>query len=202
MLRPEDVILASSSPRRRLLLEALLGEDFRVNAPGVEELKTGIMPDPVLINAERKATAVADMDQDALVIGADTAIVVDGVWLGKPDDADDARRMLWMLSGKRHEAVTGVSLMMRCRDVQMLFAETSYVTFKVLTDEVIDTYIEQVDPLDMAGAYGIQDEGDMLIEKVEGSISNVMGLPMERLEAALRLHGVEFVNDGIMDDGD
>lgn len=197
MLRPEDIILASTSPRRRLLLETILGEDFRVNAPGIEELETGIMPDPVLINAERKAAAVADMDQDALVIGADTAVVIDDQWLGKPDDIDDARRMLRLLSGRRHTVVTGVSIIMRCRDIQMLFAETSHVTFKTLSDAEIDEYIRLADPLDMAGAYGAQEHGEMIIEKIEGSVTNVVGFPMERLTEALRLHGVVFIHDDL-----
>lgn len=195
MLRPEEVILASSSPRRRTLLESLIGEDFRVNAPGIEELWQGTLPESILINAERKAASVAKWDQDALVIGADTGVIIDGIWLGKPDDEADARAMLRLLSGKTHEVLTGVSIMMRCRDIQMLFADRSYVTFKTLSDNEIEHYIRVADTLDMAGGYGIQDHPECVIEKYEGSYTNIMGLPMEKMKAALTLHDVAFLSD-------
>lgn len=200
MIKSENVILASASPRRRDLLEKLIGDEFRVVASGVEEVEEGILPDPLLINAELKAIAVADREQDAFVIAADTGIILEGELLGKPENTHEAEEMLRRLSGKKHEVVSAVSIIMRSRDIQILFAESSFVTFKQLDDQIIEQYIQLVEPYDMAGAYGIQDHGEMLIAHVEGSTDNVMGLPTERLKETLILHGVELIDDEISQD--
>ncbi len=201
MITPENIILASSSPRRRALLIDLVGDDFRINAAGIREENSGYIPEPLLRNAERKANSVAETDQDALVIGADTGVVIDNEMLGKPHNFEEACVMLRRLSGKTHRVITAVSIVMRARDIQMLFMETSKVTFKTLTDEVIADYVRKVEPYDMAGGYGIQEEyADMIIESYEGSLSNIMGLPIEKLEESLTLHGVYIRNDDVLDD--
>lgn len=197
MITPENIILASSSPRRRSLLIDLIGDDFRTNAAGIQEEKSGFLPEPILRNAERKANAVADADQDALVIGADTGVILDGEWLGKPENHDNAVAMLRKLSGKTHTVITAVSIVMRARDLQMLFMDTSTVTFKTLSDAVIEEYVRLVEPYDMAGGYGIQEYKDLIIERFTGDETNIIGLPMCKLKATLALHDVVFRCDNL-----
>lgn len=180
------MILASASPRRELLLREM-GLAFTVIRPdGVEELESGLAPEALAShNAQRKARAVAGRRREALVLGADTIVVLDGVVHGKPRDMAEARRMLGRLAGRAHEVFTGVCLVHASRGLEISFCERTLVWMKPFTAGEIAAYFLKVNPLDKAGAYAAQEHGDTIIERIEGSFTNVMGLPVERLRAAL-----------------
>lgn len=177
------IVLASGSPRRRELLEAA-GLVFEVRPSPAEELHDeSLAPDELCErNAELKARAVEA--PGAAVIGADTLVYLDDKPLGKPRSLDEARAMLRRLSGREHVVCTGVCVV-GPEGVADCFHETTAVRFKDFGDEVIEAYLGRVDPLDKAGAYGIQEHGEMLVESIEGAFDNVMGLPVERLQVAL-----------------
>jgi len=191
-----EIILASASPRREQLLREM-GLRFRVISPtGVEELTTGFTPAVLAMeNAKRKAAAVAGRHPAALVIGADTVVVLTGKLYGKPRDLADARRMLRELAGQRHEVITGVCLIHRPFDLELIFHDTTGVWMHPLTAAQITEYLARIQPLDKAGAYAIQDHGDTIIERIEGSYHNVMGLPVERLRASLEKLGLVTARD-------
>jgi len=184
------LVLASASPRRQELLRQL-GLDFVV-APGhVEELAH---PDLTarelsLFNARQKAHAVARQFPDALVLGADTLVYLGHKLFGKPTDLAEAELMLAQLQGQTHQVVTGVCLLHQRARREKLFAETSDVTFRTLSREQVRHYLSLVNPLDKAGAYAIQEHGDLIVAAVSGSYSNVVGLPLERLRAELVAFG-------------
>jgi len=161
-----------------------MGLAFRVVAPeGVEEAMQGAAPEALAVhNAQRKARAVAGRHLDALVIGADTIVVLEGAVFGKPRDMAEAARMLEKLTGRTHEVITGVCLIHR---TEFTFAETSRVRMRPLNREQIGEYLKKIHPLDKAGAYAAQEYGEMILEHIEGSFTNVMGLPTERLRSVL-----------------
>ena len=172
------VILASASPRRSALLREA-GPAFasmRIMTSHVEE-----GGDP-LENALRKAEAVARMNPQAIVIGADTVIRFEGETIGKPADLDDAKRILAKLSGHTHDVATGVCVRCLEADILVRFEEATHVTFRTLTPGIIEKYVKDVNVLDKAGAYAIQEHGEDIIETIDGSLSNVIGLPVERLK--------------------
>lgn len=176
------LVLASSSPRRLDLMREA-GLSFEVMAAQVEEAHDARAPLDILTraNAVLKASWVADRRPGQWVIGADTLVAIDGQALGKPADLDEARRTLALLSGRTHEVVTAVCLIHKDRGLRREFLETTHVTFLPLTAGEIDTYLQLINPLDKAGSYAAQEHGDKIIAKVEGSWTNVVGLPMERL---------------------
>lgn len=182
-----NVILASNSPRRRELL-GKAGVQFMVKTlENIDETYPETLRGAEVAQyiASKKAQAYTKVlaDND-LVITADTIVCVDDEILGKPKDADDARRMLRLLSGRNHKVVTGVVVASKEKKVE--FSVTTLVTFAQLTDEVIDYYIENYKPFDKAGAYGIQEWiGYVGVESVEGSFFNVIGLPVQRLVQVL-----------------
>lgn len=182
-LKQYKIKLASNSPRRRELL-AGLGLDFEVKLlPGIDESYPERLPGeeiPVYI-ARKKAEAYRrDIGPDELIITADTIVYIDGQVLGKPADAEEARRMLRQLSGRTHQVITGVCL--TTADRQKAFSAVTDVTFDTLGDEEIDYYIEHYRPYDKAGAYGVQEWiGFVGVSRLEGSYFNVMGLPVQRL---------------------
>ena len=183
---PLLLILASASPRRSELLERI-GLQFRICPADVEEYNS---PDDgpaqmVLHNAGLKADALMTDFPDALVLGSDTTVALDGIVLNKPVDLDDARSMLQQLSGRPHTVYTSIALRWQAGGLSDDFVEASQVHFKTLDDATITAYFQCVDPLDKAGAYAAQDDNGRLIAKVDGSISNVIGLPMEKLGAFL-----------------
>lgn len=182
------LVLASASPRRAELLQEA-GVSLEIVAPDVEEAHDATLkPDQLTVeNARRKALAVSQLRPGKIVLGADTLVYVDGDPLAKPADLNEALRMVRRLSGRSHEVATGVVL---ARDgvVMEAFHVITHVTFKPLTDETIRDYHSKVNPLDKAGAYGIQAHTDMLLERMDGSFSNVVGLPVEQVLAALRRH--------------
>jgi septum formation protein len=185
------LILASSSPRRiRLLREAKYC--LEVIAPNVAELSCDFLTPGELVrfNAKLKAATVARLHPDAPVLGADTIVVLGSEIFGKPRDLQDARRMLGQLVGRTHQVVTGVALIEANRGQIILRAVYSEVTFRSLSIAEIDNYLKIVDPLDKAGAYAAQDSADLIIERVNGSLTNVVGLPMELVCTLLTSAGV------------
>ena len=180
-----NLILASASPRRRELL-ATLGIPCSVKTSTAEELRKGPWMMLALDNALRKAEEVAARFPEELVIGADTVIEFEDRILGKPEHLDDAFRMLSLFSGRTHSVTTGCAIRCMSRNIRIRFAETSRVTFKQLDPETIRRYLSLVPVLDKAGAYAIQDHGEMLIESLEGSLDNVIGFPVERFRLPLK----------------
>lgn len=190
------LILASGSPRRKELL-ARTGRTFRVVVSDADEIAPKDMApvDVAMHNARAKALAVASGQlASATVIGADTIVVLDGRVFGKPLDERDAHRMLRELSGKTHQVITGVALAHEgnCET----FAEVTDVCFRELFDAEITAYIATGEPLDKAGAYGIQGAAGAFVDHIEGDYDNVVGLPVARLERALDLEGGDEVDNG------
>ena len=191
------IILASNSPRRKELL-AGLDVQFEVRIiPGIDESYPETLPTMEIAEyiAQKKAKAYREtMADDELIITADTIVVLDDKVLGKPKDAAEARCMLHALSGKTHQVVTGVVL--TTKELQKHFSVVSNVTFKALSDNEIDYYVDTYKPMDKAGAYGIQEWiGYVGVTRLEGSYFNVMGLPVQRIYEAMK----EFsICDGIL----
>ena len=189
-MRPR-LILASASPRRRELLRAA-GYEFEVATPRVEEVSHRWLTirELTVWNASRKATVASGTFRDAVVLAADTLVTIDGEVLGKPADFDDAVRMLRRLSARSHEVWTGVRINDAMRGRTRSFHEMSRVYFRKLDDGAIRNYLGKIDPLDKAGAYAAQGHGTEIIERIDGSFSNVVGLPMKKTSAALRAFGI------------
>jgi septum formation protein len=179
------IVLASTSPRRKDLL-ARAGVVFETFASPAEEIHDATMQPDVLceLNAGLKADAVARLRPDATVIGADTLVFIDDLPLGKPQDLDDARAMLRRLSGRTHQVCTGVCVV-HPGGRRSLFHDLTEVIFRDLDEVAINEYFLLVNPLDKAGAYGIQEHGERIIAGIRGSFENVMGLPVEKLIEAL-----------------
>jgi septum formation protein len=187
--RAARVVLASASPRRRELL-ALVGIQHEVRPANIDE--SYLAGETARSHAERlargKAAAVAS--RDAVTIGSDTIVVVDGDVLGKPKDARDAAAMLRRLSGRSHVVVTAVAVDWRGRMESAV--EEVGVTFRALSDPDIDAYIATGEPMDKAGAYGIQGFGATIVERVDGDYFAVMGLPLNRLVGLLQRLGLRY----------
>jgi septum formation protein len=172
------LILASRSPRRRELLSRLV-PDFDVISSGVaEELEPGPLTAAVARLAEMKARAVAAGHPDAVVLGADTIVVIDGNVLGKPKDVDEAVGMLRRLRGRPHEVLTGVAVIDGPRALVFTGTEITRVVMARYSDDLIDEYVASGSPFDKAGAYAIQDLDGELVESIAGSYTNVVGLPL------------------------
>jgi septum formation protein len=180
------LILASASPRRGELLRQLSLEFRTVPSNAAEVIDENLSPFEVCqLNAHRKARSVAKKNPDALVLGADTLVFLDGKVLGKPASKNEARRMMEWLQGHTHQVVTGVSLIHLRAHRERTFAVGTDVRFRDLQAEQIQKYLSLVNPLDKAGAYAIQEHGELIVEEISGSFSNVIGLPVERLKAEL-----------------
>jgi septum formation protein len=178
------LILASTSPRRRQLLTSA-GYDFEVLGACVAELQSSHFGlwEITIANATRKALAVARSRPDATVLAADTLVAVQGEIIGKPSDHDNAREILRRLSGRTHEVCTAVFISAARRFA--CFTEISRVEFRPLSDRAINAYLKRINPLDKAGAYAAQEDRGELIASIEGSVSNVVGLPTEQTMQAL-----------------
>lgn len=176
----KKIILASGSPRRRDMLTAV-GLEFEIILSPAEEIHDASIPLHTLCeaNAELKALAVSKDHPESLVIGADTLVYIDETPLGKPQDEAEARTMLRKLSGRVQKVCTGVCLARG--DVAHSFHVITEVVFKDLTDAVIRDYMAKVNVMDKAGAYAVQEHGDMIIEEVKGDYDNVVGLPVARV---------------------
>ncbi len=179
------MILASKSPRRIELLK-LGGYDFEI-IPAVSDeiVPDGLLPsDVVSYLSKQKASEIANQHKNDIVIGADTIVAIDDIILGKPHDEKDAFDMLKMLSGKTHSVFTGVTII-RADKILTFFEETK-VQFYELSDKEIIDYIATNEPMDKAGAYGIQEKGSMLVKQICGDYFNVVGLPLSRLVRELK----------------
>lgn len=176
--------MASSSPRRFELIREL-GWDFKVANPTVVEDEESMNPvERVEVNAQRKARSIEGC-QGYLIIGADTVVFHEGEILGKPGESGKAAMMLRKLSGKPHKVYTGVTILNSDTGEMLTRHEETTVWFKELDDETIETYVATGEPLDKAGAYGIQGEAGALVDRIEGSYSNVVGLPLELVREML-----------------
>lgn len=184
----EHLILASSSPRRKELLENI-HLTFEVSSPDVDESFSNMLaPEEVVkLLAERKAKTVAANNPTAFVLGADTIVVLEGTVLGKPNDEVEAADMLRKLSGKTHEVYTGVAIV--SPNDAFSFYEKTTVTFWELTETEINMYVSSGEPLDKAGAYGIQQLGSFLVKEIQGDYFSVVGLPISRTVRELRKAG-------------
>ena len=184
------IILASKSPRRKNLMRQL-GLNFTVIESGIDEKAhsyEGSPPDYAKQLALKKANDVAEkVNEPAIVIGADTIVVINGKILNKPKDSDDARAMLGTLSGNTHTVYTGVAVIDTETKKQIVDVKATNVTFRQLDESEITAYVETGSPLDKAGAYGIQDDfGAVFISHIEGCYYNIVGLPLELLYSMLK----------------
>ena len=188
-----DIILASQSPRRRELL-ARMGLSFTVHAADIDEHMDRSLPPDKLVEAisrEKAAAAARDFDENALIIAADTVVALDGAVLGKPRDEADAFAMLSALSGREHCVYTGVTVLRGDRaDTQH---EETAVAFRELAPAEIRGYIATGEPMDKAGAYGIQGVGALLVRGIRGDYCSVVGLPVFRLGRMLAQFGVNLL---------
>ena len=184
---PRPLILGSQSPRRAQLLRQV-GFDFEVIPPDVDEdWQAGESPEKVAVKlATQKAKAVAQKVKRGFVVGADTLVVLDGRFLGKPQNAAEAREMLQFLSGRTHEVFTGFAIVVRPEGRVVADWERTAVTFRRLEISEIERYIEKDRPFDKAGAYGIQDTSALFVESIHGSYYNVVGFPLTKFYVQLK----------------
>ena len=188
MIVKKKLILASASPRRRALLRQI-GMRFEVRESGVDEdVASTLSPEEYVISlSKKKASAVAATEDNAIVIGADTIVVIDNTIIGKPTAEQEATEMLTTLSGKTHEVFTGFTLFDRPSNTSVSAVEITKVTFRALDADEIALYVRSGSPMDKAGAYGIQDDyGAVFVEKVEGCFYNVVGFPLARFYTTLK----------------
>ena len=183
------LILASGSPRRRELL-AKMGYTFEICAPDVDEHVTGHARDIVYTLAQRKAHAAAEHVARGVIVASDTLVSLDGAPLGKPEDADDARRMLAALSGREHEVFTGVCVIDASTGISETRSVRTGVTFRALTAEEIDAYIATGEPMDKAGAYAIQGGAGAFVSGLDGELENVIGFPVVEVREMLSRFGL------------
>lgn len=190
--KPEiSFILASSSPRRKELLGQLIN-GFKIVGSEVPELENHEdgPEELVLENAKIKSQQVAESFPDHWVLGADTLVALGGEVFSKPENLDHAKCMLLRLSGRTHQVHTGISFLNLSQKICRNKTVSTSVTFKKLSESIIDAYFKKVDPLDKAGAYAIQTCPEMIVESYEGSLSNVIGLPKEELQIWFGMYGL------------
>jgi septum formation protein len=182
----KTIILASGSPRRKALLEAL-GLKLTVITSDADEIFEGIPADIVVRNAEAKRDEVLPrIEEDALVIAADTLVFKDDHVMGKPRDLDEAKVMVRRLSGATHRVLTGVAVADTGAGSRAAGYESTEVTFRELSAAEIDAFVHAVNPVDRAGAYTIEGPGSLLVARYDGCYQNVLGLPIVRLDRLLR----------------
>jgi septum formation protein len=184
-------ILASGSPQRiRLLQEARY--DFIAQPASIAELAVDFLTpgELTLLNACRKTFAVARAEPNAVVLGADTLVALGTTMFGKPADLDEARRMLAQLSGRTHEVLTGLAISSFSEQRTISVVVESAVRFRELNADFIDRYLSRIDPLRKAGAYAAQIDPETVIERIDGSFTNVVGLPMETVSQLLAEFGI------------
>lgn len=191
MDHPFKIVLASTSPRRRELMEKL-GVPFDVIAPeGVEEIQKGDPRKVVTMNASAKAISVADGLRAGLVVGADTVVVIDGIIMGKAEDPQEAMAMLVGLEGRMHRVLTGLAVLDAKTGRREVAVVETRVWFHPLTGGEIGDYVSTGEPIGKAGGYAIQGAGGALVERIEGCFENVVGLPLLRLKSMLEGFGLE-----------
>lgn len=180
------VILASNSPRRREILGKYI--DFEAVTAEVSEDNDFYKSPETLVMALafEKANSVAAKYEDAIVIGADTVVEIEGEILGKPKSREDAKRMMEKLRGKSHRVITGFSIIDLSFDKKYMDYEVTEVVFKDLSDEEIEAYLNKAKYMDKAGAYGIQEEAALFVEKIEGDYLNIVGFPISKIYTVLK----------------
>ena len=186
-----SLVLASSSPRRAALLSEG-GFEFEIASPRVTEKfsTTLTLREVTLWNAIRKGMSIAQTRPDAVVLAADTLVALDDRIIGKPADLSEAAQILQRLSGRTHQVCSAVAIYQQALGKSAVFHESSRVRFRRLSDAMIQSYLAKVDTLDKAGAYAAQGSGAEIIAKIEGSFTNVVGLPMEKTVAELAKFGI------------
>ena len=192
----EKIVLASASPRRQELLRRIGVEDFDVRVPAVEEsCPAGLSPDETVeyLSREKADAAAALCAPQEIFITADTMVFLDGRRLGKPTDRADALRMLTALQGRRHTVCTGVTVGQGGRRITE--SESTHVYFRSATEPELRAYIRTGEPMDKAGAYGVQGKGALLVERLDGDFFNVMGLPLLLLSRMLEHFGVALLRE-------
>lgn len=193
----KKIILASTSPRRREILEQV-GINFDIIPSNSEEIITKSIPKEIVEElAEEKAYEVfKEINEPCIVIGADTIVVFDNIIMGKPKDENDAFNMLKKLQDNTHVVYTGVCVFIKENEniKKVLFSEATNVTMYPMTDSQINEYIETKEPMDKAGAYGIQGKSAIYIKKIDGEYNNVVGLPIARLYNEMIKNGVDLKN--------
>ena len=184
-----NIILASNSPRRREILENAKVR-FSVKGSHINEIiKDNESPEETVMRlAYEKALYISKDNKDALVIGADTIVVINDTILGKPKDEQQAYDMIKLLSGKTHYVITGFALINLSLDKKVIDHQISKVTFKELSNDCIKDYIQTKESLDKAGAYGIQGYGALLVNNIEGDYFNIVGLPISKISDCLKDH--------------
>lgn len=187
-----DIILASGSPRRSDLMKQV-GLEFRVSTCNTDEsYDKGLTPAEIVMELSlRKADAVFDKempDKDTVVVAADTIVAMDNEILGKPKDRNDAIRMLRELSGRKHQVYTGVTMYYYVIGRVFIenFADCADVYFRELSDETITSYVDSWEPMDKAGAYGIQGLGAILVDKIDGDYYTIVGLPISKVYHSIK----------------
>jgi septum formation protein len=193
MPRKKAIILASASPRRKALMD-LIGLEFTVDTGSYEETMDIDLPPSKLAKflSLKKAEAVTSRHRNAVIVAADTFIVFHGELMGKPRDAEEARKMLRKLSGKTHSVITGYTIIDTEHKRELSRAVETKVTFRRITGKEIDAYVRSKEPLDKAGAYAIQGLGAVFVRRIEGDYFNVIGLPLNSLVESLKGFGISI----------
>lgn len=190
-----NIILASASPRRKELLEQI-GVIFTVKPSSCEEIITDTDSAKIVVSlSQQKAIDIAQNENDAIIIGSDTIVSIDNCILGKPKDKEDAYRMLKLLQGNTHQVYTGVTVIHLHGDKSEVYSfySSTDVSFYEMTDDQIYNYIESGEPMDKAGAYGIQGKSAIYIKDINGDYNTVVGLPVAMLYQTLRLKGIDLL---------
>ncbi len=182
----ENIILASSSPRRKELFEKYNISPTIIPSDIIEKSFIGENPTQIAMSlAFQKAYSISKLNPDKIVIGADTIVVFENQILGKPKDEEDALRILKLLNGNYHNVITGISIIQGSSKIKIVDYENTIVKFRDLEDSKLIHYVNTNEPMDKAGAYGIQGYGALLVEKIDGCYLNVVGLPLVKLDFLL-----------------
>ncbi|MGL4970357.1 MAG: Maf family protein [Cetobacterium sp.] len=184
------MILASKSPRRKEILEGL-GFQLKIKTKDIEEIsnKESVV-DQIKDISRKKVIAVAEENRDEYVVGADTVVEIDGIILGKPQNENDAKKMLKSLSGRDHRVITAYSIINLQKDIDITNSVESRVYFKNISEEEIKWYIDSREPMDKAGAYGIQGLGSIFVDKIDGDFFAIMGFPINHFIKTLNNLGI------------
>ncbi len=190
------MILASKSPRRKEILENI-GFNLEIKSKNIEEISDEEdVIEKIKDIAYKKTEEVAKENPKAFVVGADTIVEVDGEILGKPKNEEEAYKFLTKLSGRSHNVITAYSLINKEKNISIKEYSSTKVYFRKLDDEMIKWYIQSKEPMDKAGAYGIQEKGSVFVEKIEGDFFTVMGFPIEKFIKSLEKIGISLKDIG------
>lgn len=188
-----NIVLASGSPRRQELLQRIGITDFTVRVPEADESYDPAMtPEEIVCHISRKKSMALNSTPDEIVITADTMVFLDDKRLGKPAGEEDALRMLTALQGRHHTVCTGVTV--RQGEHMLTRAASTHVYFRSATQQELRAYIRGGEPMDKAGSYGVQGQGALLVERIDGDFFNVMGLPVLLLSRMLQQFGIDLLS--------